>query len=78
LLVLVHQVRRDLEFTRLNALDLLAVPTDEALHRRVARQHQRQDRCGTLADDVGFCFALSLGRGTLLGLGDEPLAELLR
>ncbi len=68
----------DVEFTGFDVLDLLAVPADKAFHRRIARQHQRQDGGGTFAHDVRFAFALAFGRCELLSRRHKPLPELLR
>src|SRR6266478_4409147 len=76
LLVLVDQVRRDTQFAGFDPLNLLAVPADEPLRRRVTGQHQRQNGDGTLADDVSFGLASPFCGGTLLGAWDEPVVEL--
>ena len=78
MVILIHQSRRDAETAGFDVLELLAIPVDEAVHRRIARHHECQDGRCTLADDVGFGFALALGRRPLLSRRDKPLAELLR
>src|SRR5437870_496353 len=70
LVVLIHQSRRDAETAVFDVLELLAIPVDEAVHRRIARYHECQDGRCTLADDVGYSVALALGHRALLGLGD--------
>src|SRR5262249_36639587 len=68
----------DAQFARFDALDLLAVPLDEPVHRWIARQHQRQDGHGALAYHVGLDFSPALSLDPSCGNWYEPLAELLR
>ena len=77
LVVLVHQLSRNAQFSRLDALDLLAVPLDEALHGGIARQHERQDGHGALAHHICLDLTFALSFDPSLGRRSEALAELL-
>ena len=77
LVVLVHQRSRDGQLTRFDPLDLLPVPMDESLHRRIARQHERQDGHGALAHHICLDLAFALSFDPSRGRRNEALAELL-
>jgi hypothetical protein len=68
LLILVHKVRWNRELARLNLRNLGSVPADESLRRRIAGEHQRQNRSRALTEHIGFGLApSSLCRAMLSG-----------